>query len=366
MTRAKPNPVGFTTNLSRDSITFEAVGRETADLIVGQLVKVDCQDPASGQSALIRATIRTVEGNLVQADITYSRTTPNWATWTNRKGRFPVLPCQQDPSGDKPRCQQQQPASIFHAILTCNSCNQELEQGQVNQIPRGHQASPNLDCANCNETTSTQGPTSTEGPFKCKLQCQACEQPLGRYRIDKSEEEVYVCPNCTANQDGAKPPVLTVEATDRYLIRLAVSTVLHNVQTIVQAPHNDEDEDPRPAAQLAEFLLSQINRRKQTLLAFSERPSFGYNDVRTRMDILLEQQAYLENVYSEATGTKFNWATCPASTEPEGTRRFVDTMIETCNVGPERATLTYRKSLFTTAAPQRPTTQESVEFYLYA
>ena len=83
------------------------------------------------------------------------------------------------------------------------------------------------------------------------------------------------------------------------------------------------------------------------------------------MEILLEQQAYLENIYREATGSQFDWATCPASTNPDSTGAFINDLIETVTAGPERATIHYLVSVFTTAAPQRPTTKETVEFYIY-
>ena len=358
-------PIGYTASITDHAIKININNKVGTVIKPGTEVEIQGRDNKPEAEALFHATVTTVEGSTAWASTTYSRVSPAWTTQAQEQTPHPVFLRKRAPKLPSNRQVEATPKAIFHGILTCQNCQHQQVAKVGTRADSANRARIMLDCPRCNRTTGTVGAARAKVLYRDLMTCAKCDRQPRVVRPHDSKECIYVCANCAIETGAGAQPILLVSPTDRFITRMAVSTVLQNLESIIEpAGAENRDVDEREE-ELISFLLSQINRRKQSLLAFSERPSFGYNDIRTRMEVLLDHQRYLEESYKDLTGENYDWAQSPTSLDYKGSRIFGNHIVEGITLSSEKAVVTYRNLMFTNASPHMPTNIETIDFFQY-
>ena len=365
--------VGEVLESSNNEVTFTfADNPRQPKLLTGAHVETNSFHPETQAEAYFNGTIEALDPNsstavfVVRSSIIDSRWPAN--IQAPRPGDLVYQTAVKPARSRKSRQQASRPAPPAHPpyMVTCENC-----RTLTNSLPH-HPENPisyvseQTTCPNCGATAPiSRATTGRPTPlYQGNILCAKRKHPLQVMVHQRSASTIYLCLPCaTRISKRHNPPFLYTGKADRLITYTAVSSALRSLDLLSVDETDDPMTAPGSQPQLISFLLSQINHRKRSLLAFSEQPGFAYQHVQHRVELLLEHQDHLETDYRHLTGTGPDPDSYPQWDAPDANLDFITSTIQNVHLDRRRLTINYKQPILTQNSPDRPATRETIEFY---
>ena len=369
---AQPHPIGKVTTSTPSSVTFE-LDQSQPNLHIrhGTIVQTTSIHPPTNAYASVRGPITDTGPTSATFAILHTRVNSQWPPGASlaKPGAHVYTAT---PAAKKKGAHQRsnrnrsisRPTQFLKSpiVLTCNNC-QEILNALTNRPGDQEPSTQNkITCPHCfNVTTVTllQTPNvvTSDPPL---IKCRRTKHNFLTFHQAETDLEFYACPYCATRKSRHRiPPFLIKDETDQLVKYAAVDAALRNQRIFI---------NPYPTPQrlshhleFTDFLLSQVNHRKQTLIDIAEKPYVPYRSIAESMDLLLHYQRQLEWAHTALADNPPDPSMYPNSNDPSLTRQVLNTVLDKVYITKTEAILQYHTPLFNWEDPETPSFTRNIK-----